>query len=99
MAEKIYQGDYGWLTFVINTMTSLVGYDKVEFYITKPSGVEVIWDLTVTDEDDGLTEYVIQEDDLDEPGRYRGYVLATFASPVGELTGTKDTFKVYERGK
>jgi len=99
MAEKIYQGDYGVLTFVIDTQTSLVGCDTAEFYVTKPGGTEVIWDLTIADEDDGITEYAIQENDLDEVGRYSGYVLATFTTPVGEVTGTRNIFNVYARGK
>ena len=66
-------------------------------YVTKPSGTQVEWELTVDDEAEGKTSYIIEEGDLDESGRYKIYVIAILSN--GIFTGNFDTFDVYERGK
>lgn len=96
MDDKIFQDDWGH-PVRIETGVSLVGYDTVTLYVTKPSGTEVEWDLIVISPPLGTVGYTLVEGDINEVGIYKAYFRVEYLDGTN-YTGKVDSFKVWERG-
>lgn len=85
----LYRGERGFvLRFVVRDesgapidLTGLVAFLDLE----KPSGSNITWNLFVSDPVRGVLEYELQDNDLDEIGRWRAQVRM-------EEPGTQQSF-------
>ena len=93
---KIYVNQTA-LTIELDTNEDITGSTCLIKY-RKPSGTEGSWSATITDATNGIIEYEVSADDIDEAGRWVFWAYVTFSNGT-KLPGEAVIEEIYEEGE